>query len=545
MSDTGGTTGLTKVVTLQDIYEEAAYEVLTNHSIDDLSNAELNSRVYAQTKTRIERYNALKAPGIRKFIDPLDTHYSQVVLMMLHRYRVIHIQEGDLSSEDKDLLAVYQTEGDHRGIYLTGEGAIEDLLLDFNMGLTLTELRNAMRLVRKMVPHIRVNDDRDLVALNNGIFNYQTKELLEFDPEIILKSKSRVNFNEITTLPILQGPQGEVFDFDKWLLDLFDDDSELAELIYQVMGAILRNKVSWHKGIFFYSEVGNNGKGTLVELLRNLVGQGSWMSLSLDRMGQDFMLESLPRVSAIITDENDVGYFIDKAANVKALITGDALTVNRKGLRAVTTRFEGLMVQCLNELPRVKDKTGSFLRRLLFIPFAKTFTGKEKKWIKEEMMSNTELLEALVYKVLVQLPTYYELDPGLKSLEVLEEFEIANNPVKDFWEEMKGQFVWDLVPNGFLYDLFKSWFRQMNPSGVVLSNQVFQKGLRNILLTDDLWVDKTQVSPSWTGTAMDAPEFLISEYDLSNWKNPTYQGSDISKVCTPVKKPSYRGIVRH
>lgn len=104
------------------------------------------------------------------------------------------------------------------------------------------------------------------------------------------------------------------------------------------------------------------------------------------------MLEPLLRASAIITDENDVGTFIDKAANVKAVITGDTILVNRKFKIPVMFNFHGFMVQCFNEMPRLKDKSDSFFRRQLFVPFEKCFTGVERKYIKADYFNQLLLI---------------------------------------------------------------------------------------------------------------------------------------------------------
>ncbi|WP_197510811.1 DUF5906 domain-containing protein [Tessaracoccus coleopterorum] len=56
-------------------------------------------------------------------------------------------------------------------------------------------------------------------------------------------------------------------------------------------------------------------------------------------MGKDFMLEPLTRASAIIVDENDVGQYIDKAANLKAIITNDVIMINRKHKYPISYQF--------------------------------------------------------------------------------------------------------------------------------------------------------------------------------------------------------------
>lgn len=79
----------------------------------------------------------------------------------------------------------------------------------------------------------------------------------------------------------------------------------------------MRPNVPWNKSVWFYSESGNNGNGTLCELMRQLVGHGNYASISLADFGKDFMLGSLIHAQAVITDENDVGTYVDKAANCR------------------------------------------------------------------------------------------------------------------------------------------------------------------------------------------------------------------------------------
>ena len=59
--------------------------------------------------------------------------------------------------------------------------------------------------------------------------------------------------------------------------------------------------------------------------MRNLAGNQSCVAIQLSDFGKDFMLEPLVHATSIITDENDVGTYIDKAANLKAIITNDVV----------------------------------------------------------------------------------------------------------------------------------------------------------------------------------------------------------------------------
>jgi putative DNA primase/helicase len=320
--------------------------------------------------------------------------------------------------------------------------------------------------------------------------------------------------------------------------------------------------VRWNKTAWFYSESGNNGKGTLCSLMRNLCGPRSHTSIPLADFGKNFALEPLVRANAIIVDENDVGTFIDKAANLKAVVTGDVIQIDRKYRMPIAYQFFGFMVQCLNEFPRVKDKSESFYRRQLFVPFSKSFTGAEKRYIKDDYLQRTEVLEYALWYVLHRAGTsehkpetsddapgsYYELAEPPVTKMILAEYKEANDPVRAFWEEFRERFAWDLLPFTFLYDLYKAWFVSVSPSGSPVSRQQFVTDLVAIVKSDQEWhcPDKNRkIRPGKPDTGlMSEPETLIAEYDLKAWKQPGYIGTDPAKVSRPLLKPNYRGLLR-
>ena len=49
------------------------------------------------------------------------------------------------------------------------------------------------------------------------------------------------------------------------------------------------------------------------------------------------------------------------------------------------------MVQCLSHC--IKDRSDSFYRIQSFVPFVKSFTGAERKYIKNDYLERKEVLE--------------------------------------------------------------------------------------------------------------------------------------------------------
>ena len=230
-------------------------------------------------------------------------------------------------------------------------------------------------------------------------------------------AKSPINYVPGAKNPVIHDDSDNTdWDVESWFLSL-SDDPEIIDLLWKITGAVLRPHVRWNKSAWFYSERGNNGKGTFCAMLRNLAGPQNCSSIPISDFGKDFALEPLLHSLAIIVDENSVGEYIDKSAAMKAVITGDVVSINRKYMNPISFSFSGFMIQCLNEYPKVRDRSSSWYRRQLFVPFEKCFTGIEKPYIKSDFLKRNDVLEYVLCKV---LNTNYDALPVPKiSQEIL------------------------------------------------------------------------------------------------------------------------------
>lgn len=336
-------------------------------------------------------------------------------------------------------------------------------------------------------------------------------------------------------------PDGVDWDVESWMQSL-SDDLDVRELLWQTLGAIIRPNVPWHRSVWLYSKSGNNGKGTLCRLMRNLCGEDACASISITGFGNQYGLSALTRVSAVIVDENDTSAYLDKAAALKAVITGDPVLVDRKFKDPLNLVFHGFMVQRINALPRFKDKSDSAYRRLLLVPMEKRFEACERKYIKDDYLGRQDVLEYVLYKLLAATD-YYELVQPQVCLDLLEEYKQFNDPIREFMAMVMDELKWDLVPWQFLYDLYARWFARNNSAGKPVGINPFRDEVRSLLDAYPEWIE-TQNAVYESGR-MDVPEPLIADYDVRPWMNSTYTGRDIDRICNPdTSGKRYRGLVR-
>lgn len=507
---------------------------------------ELQQNIVDQTRIAIDAQNALLSKTTKmKVPDRLANAQIAQIIQMVEPVACISCErDPDDDGTEFDLLGVYESDGPNAGVYNTSDRALDNLIATYNRTVVKRDLDDVKSILRRVLPRRQRCMDRDLIAVNNGIFDYKTKTLRPFTPDLIFLSKSRVNYNPNATNPVIHNPDDNTdWDVESWMAEL-SDDPKIVTLLWEILGAIIRPFVRWDKSAWLYSVSGNSGKGTLCELMRNLCGRKNYASIALSDFSKDFQLEPLIHSNAIIVDENDVGVYLDKVANLKAVITNDVILINRKFKTPVSYQFFGFMVQCLNEYPRVRDTSDSFYRRQLFIPFDRCFTGCARKYIKDDYLSRPEVLEYVLFKVLNM--NYYELSEPESCRAVLADYKEYNDPVSQFVEEILPETRWGVLPFGFLYDLYKEWFAQNSPSGKVQGRNTFIKDLVDMAQAGKIpeftcLGRKVTIRPK---NLMDDVEPLIVQYNLVRWMNPNYKGPDIKQICRPAIKATYNGLVR-
>lgn len=485
-----------------------------------------------------ERYKLLKT-----------LHPVQIAMCMAKVNGAIRIAMNGLGSDDAyDVIALYQDRGMNEGVYSKSEDDIKRVARRYNPLLSKRDFEEVISALRDITPRKERCSDKDLIPVNNGLFDYKNKMLLPFDPEYVFMSKSHVDFNINAQNPHITMPDGVNWDVESWMNSLSDDPA-VVDLLWHAMGAMIRPSVSWNKCIFLYSEKGNNGKGTWCTATRNLCGEGTYASIPIADFAKDFLLEPLVSASAVIVDENDVGTYVDSGKSFKAAVTGDPISINRKFMHPIVHAFRGMMVQCVNDIPKFKDHSPSMYRRWLPIPMTKNFEGIERKYIKDDYLHRDDVLQYMLWKVLCGLPDYYELDEPEACKNLKDEFEIVNDPVRQFMDEVDRCASWRLLPYAYLYSLYLHWCKASNPSGKVLHKVNF---LRELDKHVDDYTYKGE--PMWTRTkapvsangCMDYSEPMIVQYDVEECMNHEYSGHDPLKKASPyVTDHKYRGLLRN
>lgn len=499
--------------------------------------ADVERQLIALTNLTLSDQNMLREPRDR-FASLKQLAFSQIAEILLNLHSVVAVSSGESGRKSaKDLLAVYD---DARGVYDKDPDAIREVARRYNRELTLSGAREVITVLREWAPRVCESTDSRWIPLANGDFNFKTKVLHPFSTSRVFLNRIPVAYIDNPPLPMLGHDDGTTWDVESWMVELACGSQQLCELLWQVLAACVRAQHPWNKGVGIYSPQGNNGKGTYVDLARNLVGRENDLSASLVELSESSTQEAITGKRLITGDENNVNAFLKYSDVVKKIITGDPLFVNPKYEKPYNYAFRGFILQCLNELLKSGDKSGSFWRRWLLIPFAAQFEGRERKYIKTDYIGRAEVLEYCLHRVLGM--DFNEFSETPETLALLAEAKIHNDPVRQFWAEHKDMFGWTLLPLEYLYALYKYWFDEMKPSGKKVDRTSFDDSIRAALAeSDDGWVDHGKGMKKKAGDHMRVVECFATAYEAPDkWRRKTFDRAVVFSNVVYHASPSER-----
>lgn len=327
-------------------------------------------------------------------------------------------------------------------------------------------------LVHNFAPVIPRTNDPDLIPVNNGVYNRQTKTLEPFTPKYVFTTKISTNYVENAPAPVING-----WNFDEWLYEIACADREVYTLLWQVINDSLNGNYTRKKAIFLVGD-GNNGKGTFQVMLSNLIGFDNVASLKVNEFDHDFKLGVLEGKTLVIGDDVPVGVNVEDSSNFNSVVTGDSVLVNIKNKQPFRTVYRCTVIQSTNGMPRFKNKTGGTNRRLLIVPFNADFNGnKENTDIKEKYLKDKKVLEYILYKA-INMDFKKFIIPQV-SAKMLEEYKQDNDPVYDFKVVEFDTWNVDKIPKSVVYFRYKIFCE--NSGYHALSERKFYKSFNQYL----------------------------------------------------------------
>ena len=341
-----------------------------------------------------------------------------------------------LTGETEDTSIIYSYNFSE-GIYTGQEAYINRAIAKLEYRFDPRKYTQVHKFLKTQLPYTKKLENKNLIAVNNGVFNKVSKKLEPFNPNYFITSKLATNYNTAAINNYLN-IKDNYFDVDKWFLSIANGDEELVKVLWEIVNEATNPNHTREKMAILYGE-GNNGKGTFQTMLINLIGIENISTLTPHEFSGEFKLEMLQGKVCNIGDDISNKY-LDDMSNLMSIVTGDPVAVNRKGKSVITARFKLFNLFSANKLPKVRNKSQGTYRRLLIVPFNADFNGQvQDRRIKDEYLKNSTILEYILYTAL-------HLD-----------FEKFSNPRAT--ERMLEEYKED---NDYIYSFVKDWYIHRN-----------------------------------------------------------------------------------
>jgi putative DNA primase/helicase len=179
-------------------------------------------------------------------------------------------------------------------------------------------------------------------------------------------------------------------------------------------------------------------------VLTKILGEQNISSLDLRNLGDRFSKVSLYRKLANIGDDIS-DEFIPDASLFKKITDGGRIQAEKKGQDPFEFNPYVKLIFSANNMPRIKDKTGAVLRRLVIIPFNATFRETDEDYnphIFNELIeqSSLEYMIRVGVEGLQRIIENKRFTSSEKVQKEIDEYEDFNNPVKGFFKECDEQY---------------------------------------------------------------------------------------------------------
>lgn len=354
------------------------------------------------------------------------------------------------------------------GVYVSGYKEIESEMI-----LQIPNLKKAQR--REVIDYMELIveekplSEANLIAFNNGIYDVATGELRPFSAETIITNKIPWNYNQDSYSELA----------DTTLDKLACNDTAIRALLEECIGYCFYRRNELGKAFVLTGDK-SNGKSTFLDVVKYILGEKNTSALDLKELGDRFNTSMMFGKLANIGDDIGDDFLQGSQVSIfKKIVTGNRIKAERKGQDPFEFNPFIKLLFSANDIPRMRDKTGAVLRRLVIIPFNAMFDKEAPDFdpfIKYKLIQE-ESIEYLIWLGIEGLKRVVTNNGFTKSDKVqsqLDEYEEENNPIIAFIADCGVDMI-ENEPTNEVYKRYQVFCADnaMTPmSNIVFSKQI-------------------------------------------------------------------------
>lgn len=354
---------------------------------------------------------------------PADTFFNKG--KFLHNNFAIFLKNNDFIIRINGQLHVYR-----EGEYIAGAREIETKMLEHLPMLKAAQRTETLKYLDIIADSPPVADAR-YIGFANGIYDVTTGEMIQFSPDKIITNK----------IPWDYDPSAYSEIADRTLNKLACGDEQIRRLLEECIGYCFYRRNELSKAFILTGEKAN-GKSTFLEMVRNVLGDNNCSALDLAELDERFSVATMGGRLANIGDDISDEFMQGKSvAMFKKIVSGNEIKAEVKNDPNIF--FMRPYVKLLfsaNDIPRMKDKTGAVLRRLVIVPFNARFSKDDPDYDPYIIykLRTPEVMKYLCRIAVEGLRRVLENNSFSTSDKVekeIQDYEVSNNPILLFLQE--------------------------------------------------------------------------------------------------------------
>lgn len=199
----------------------------------------------------------------------------------------------------------------------------------------------------------------------NCVLDFKTMQTSQHSPDYLFTY----------VLPYAYDPTATAPTWEKFVTDVTSNPEDALTLKEFAGWAISGDEVTKRGRALILVGTGSNGKSVYMDTLRTLLGPKNVTNKPLDKIiNKSFTLYWIMYSLLNISTEGNPEVFKDTDV-FKAMTNGEAVTAEKKGGAEYDFINRAKIICSMNHPFKVYDDSYGFRRRILFVPFSKTFVG--------------------------------------------------------------------------------------------------------------------------------------------------------------------------
>lgn len=316
------------------------------------------------------------------------------------------------------------------GVYVPGYRHIEAAMLRHIPTMRQTQRTEVLKYLEIIRPDDEPMAPANLIAFGNGVYDLTTGTLGPFTPDVVVTNK----------IPWPYDPCAYSELADRTLDKLACGDKSIRALLEECIGYTFYRRNELSKAFLLTGDK-SNGKSTFLDMVKNLLGPENHSALDMGELDERFSVATMSGKLANIGDDISDEFLSGRSvALFKKIVSGNQLKAEWKGQDPFFFSPYVKLLFSANDIPRIRDKTGAVLRRLVIVPFNAKFSRNDPDfdpYITHKLRA-PEVMAYLVRLGVEGLRRVVEGNGFTESKKVadeLAEYETMNNPVMLFLQD--------------------------------------------------------------------------------------------------------------